>query len=85
MHWIPQGFKYFVCKREVGASGTPHLQCYGETTNPYTIKGLQNALSKWSARPTRWAVIVANGTGRQNYDYVTKTGLPDYEHGQFHL
>lgn len=79
--WAPELFKYFCCKKEIGDSGTPHLQCYGECINPHTLKTLQNALSKKSRIPSRWAAFVAKGTGRQNLDYVSKTGPPDYEHG----
>lgn len=77
---FPSIFKYFIASKEVGENLTPHLQCYGETTNKHTISGLQKKIQDLNAN-LRLHIEVAGGTAQQNIEYCTKTGDPWFEHG----
>lgn len=69
---LPETFKIFIAKKEIGECGTPHLQCYGETKHPQTMKGLQKKLKEISI--PRFHVEVAKGSLVDNVKYITKTG-----------
>lgn len=60
-----ESVKYLVIGKEVGDSGTPHLQGYVEFINPRTLKGLKNLNSKihWEQR---------KGTGKEASEYCKK-------------
>lgn len=69
-----QHFKYWCFGKEVGESGTPHLQGYLEFQN--------NTKLRISAVQTRiqaiglngYAILIAKGTGQQNITYCSKDG-----------
>lgn len=63
-------YKYLVYGREVGDSGTPHLQCYVNLKNACT----RSAISK--KIPRAW-IDRANGTPEEASDYCKKDG--DFE------
>lgn len=60
---------YCICGREVGESGTPHLQGYIELGGRKTVGGLKRLLQ--SQRPH---IEVARGSSRENYNYCSKQG-----------
>lgn len=60
--------QYLICGREVGASGTPHLQIYLETKNRSGLRSIKRMLSN------RCHIEKANGTLKQNQDYCKKEG-----------
>lgn len=62
--------KYIVWGREVGESGTPHLQGYVAFTNPRTLRGASTAIPRAHLEPRR-------GTHEQARAYSTKDG--DFE------
>lgn len=68
---FPPIFKMFVANKEIGESGTPHLQGYGEVKHPTTISALKKRLRE-IGQP-RWHVQVAKGTKAQNLTYIKKT------------
>ena len=59
--------KYIVCGREVGDSGTPHLQGYVYFHNAMRISSVSEYIP-------RAHLEVARGTSQENYDYCTKDG-----------
>lgn len=69
--FFPQIFKLFVANKEVAGTGTPHLQGYSEMKHPSTIKSLQKRLKMLGQG--RWHIEVANGTRKQNLQYIKKT------------
>ena len=67
--------KYRMYGKEVGASGTPHLQIYFELKSVHTVAGLQKKIrAAQGAIPSRYALFVCKGTARQNIDYCSKGG-----------
>lgn len=66
-----QIFKLFIANKEVGESGTPHLQAYGELKNPTSITGLQSKLIQH--QQPRWHVEVAKADLNANVRYIKKT------------
>lgn len=73
-------FKYFLATKEVGEQETPHLQCYGETTNKHTIVGLKRKLLEIDST-LLFHIEVAKGTAEQNIQYCTKSNQPFLEVG----
>lgn len=69
--FFPAIFKLFIANKEVGDSGTPHLQAYGELIHPCTIKSLKKKLK--SIGQPRWHVELAKGSLKQNLQYIRKT------------
>jgi len=65
----------WVFSKEVGDSGTPHLQGYVEFRNAKTLQGVKNIISQ------RAHVERARGTAEQNYGYCTKSKDDKWEHG----
>jgi hypothetical protein len=63
-------FKIFIANKEIGESGTIHLQGYGELINPQTIKGLKKKLLELGQ--PRWHIEIAKGTLRRIYDILQK-------------
>jgi len=61
--------KYVVYGKEVGKSGTPHLQIYLEFNNPVSMKNLKNRLSCPHAH-----IEPRMGTSQQASDYCKKDG-----------
>lgn len=60
--------RFLVCGREVGASGTPHLQGYVQFLSARDFAIVKRML------PAGAHIEAAKGTPRQNYDYCTKEG-----------
>lgn len=75
-------FKFFLASREVGESGTPHLQCYGELVNKASPVNLKKKLVKLSADFNRFHIEVAKGTAAQNITYCTKDSPACVEFGE---
>ena len=71
--------KYAIFGKEVGASGTPHLQGYVQLHNAKTIVALQKILQ---SKKLKCAIQVARGNWQQNVTYcskdsdVTEWGIP---------
>jgi len=63
--------KYAIFAREIGESGTPHLQGYVETTKRFTYKGLLTAL-----KCARLSLRIAKGTAAENLAYISKENPP---------
>lgn len=57
----------FIVGKEIGESGTPHLQGYLEFKNAISMKSLK----KWLPRAH---LEKARGSSKQNYDYCSKAG-----------
>lgn len=57
---------YMVWSREVGESGTPHLQGYVYFKNPRTMKGVQSTMFKGLGA----AMFEAMGTAQENRKYI---------------
>lgn len=60
-------FTYAIVGKEVGESGTPHLQIYVRCVNPIRLSSLT---AKWPR--AHWEI--ARGSPRQNIDYCSKQG-----------
>lgn len=58
---------FWIIGKEVGESGTPHLQCYVEHKNPMAFK----TIKRWNER---LHIEKSKGSRRQNYDYCSKDG-----------
>lgn len=58
---------FWIIGKEVGESGTPHLQCYVEHKNPMSFKTIKN----WNGR---LHIEKAKGSRRANYNYCSKDG-----------
>lgn len=71
---FPGFTKYCIFGKEVGDSGTPHLQCYIETTNKCSINGLQKKISTAQGFKSRYAIKVCRGSAEQNIAYCSKDG-----------
>jgi len=67
-------FKYFICGKEVGEQGTPHLQMYGETITRTTIIALKGKLVQLDPDLNRVHVEIAAGNAQQNIIYCSKEG-----------
>lgn len=65
-HAYENGIKYMVYGKEVGESGTPHLQGYVH----FTSKVVRPV--KWFKGRAHWEV--AKASGQKNYEYCTKDG-----------
>lgn len=65
----------YVYGKEIGESGTPHLQGYLEFKNAISMKSLK----KWLPRAH---LEKARGSSKQNYDYCTKEG--DFKSNMFY-
>lgn len=59
--------KYLIYGKEVGESGTPHLQCYVMFKSQRSEKAVRKLLAPWH-------VEVANGSPMQNFEYCSKDG-----------
>lgn len=70
--------KYGVFGKEVGASGTPHLQGYVQLRNPKSIKAFQKILK---SNGLYCSVLVAKGNWQQNFDYCSKDDRDVVEFG----
>jgi len=68
-------WKFFVGQEEVGASGTPHFQCYAELIRKRRTKQVHALLA-----PHKFALFYAKGTREQNVAYCTKE---DSRSGEF--
>jgi len=71
---FPAFTKYCIFGKEVGENGTPHLQCYIETSNKCSINGLQKKISTAQGFKSRYAIKVCRGTAEQNIAYCSKDG-----------
>lgn len=67
--------EYLIYGREVGASGTPHLQGYIRFANARSLRSVISDTALWGAH---WEI--AKGNPQQNIDYCSKEGNV-YEHG----
>ena len=65
-------FNFFFGGKEVGESGTPHLQCVGRTPRDISIQALQRAIAAKSGQPSRWAIKVAQKGLAKNMQYCSK-------------
>lgn len=71
--WLIANTKYAIFGHEIApTTGTPHLQGYMNVIKQMTIKALQKKL------PIKMAVIISNGTAKQNFDYCTKSDPSNY-------
>lgn len=70
---------YLIYGKEVGESGTPHLQGYVRLPNPTTIVGVQK-LFRLHGAPCA-AVFVANGSAQENIDYCSKEDPSPFIYG----
>lgn len=66
--FLEQESKYWIIGREVGESGTPHLQGYASLRGRHSFDHVRNKLG------TRCHVERARGTARQNREYCCKDG-----------
>jgi len=66
--WFDEEAKYWIIGREVGDSGTPHLQGYASLRGRRTFDYVRNKLG------TRCHVESSRGTARQNREYCSKGG-----------
>jgi len=66
--WCEEEGKYWIIGREVGDSGTPHLQGYVSLRKRRTFIYVRNKLSN------RCHVESSRGTARQNREYCSKGG-----------
>jgi len=66
--------RYAIAGREVGESGTPHLQCYFYFDNARAFSSMKNALPGAHLEP-------AKGTAAHNKTYCSKDGSLLIEHG----
>lgn len=66
--WLEQEAKYWIIGREVGESGTPHLQGYASLKRRRTFDAVKHKLS------SRAHIERANGTARENRRYCSKDG-----------
>jgi len=71
--WFEQEAKYWIIGREVGESGTPHLQGYASLSGRHNFDYVRNKLG------TRCHIERSRGTARQNREYCSKGG--DYAEG----
>lgn len=71
---FPGFTKYCIFGKEVGDNGTPHLQCYIETSNKCSINGLQKKISTAQGFRSRYAIKVCRGSAEQNIAYCSKDG-----------
>lgn len=65
-------FKYLIIGREVGESGTPHLQMYGELSNKITINGLKRKLIALDPALGSIHIEVAIADASSNIAYCSK-------------
>jgi len=68
--------KYLVFGREVGDSGTPHLQGYIVFLNQKTLSAAKSQI------PQNPHLEVAKGNSKQNFDYCTKQDEEYFEKGE---
>lgn len=66
--WFEEEAKYWIIGREVGDSGTPHLQGYASFRGRHTFKYVRDKLG------ARCHIEGARGTARQNREYCSKGG-----------
>ncbi|QCX35027.1 replication-associated protein [Blackfly DNA Virus 4] len=71
--WLTEEAKYWIIGREVGDSGTPHLQGYASFRGRHTFSYVRDKLG------TRCHIESARGTARQNREYCSKGG--EFEEG----
>lgn len=62
-----KGATYYVFGKEVGASGTPHLQGYVHWRTPRAFRAVCNYIKGWHIEPTK-------GTNTQAIEYAKKDG-----------
>ena len=75
-------FKYFCYGKEVGESGTPHLQCFGRTVTKLSIASLQRKIGEITGFASRYAIKVANASLESNRLYCMK-GEQSHEEWEF--
>lgn len=66
--WLEEEAKYWIIGREVGDSGTPHLQGYASFRGRCTFKHVRDKLG------SRCHIEGSRGTARQNREYCSKGG-----------
>jgi len=66
--WFTEEAKYWIIGREVGDSGTPHLQGYASFRGRHTFSYVRSKLG------SRCHIESARGTARQNREYCSKGG-----------
>lgn len=66
--WFEEEAKYWIIGREVGDSGTPHLQGYASFRGRHSFSYVRSKLG------SRCHIESARGTARQNREYCSKGG-----------
>jgi len=66
--WFEEAAKYWIIGREVGESGTPHLQGYASFRGRHTFSYVRSKLG------SRCHIESSRGTARQNREYCSKDG-----------
>lgn len=75
VHKLKDFARYVTCGKEVGASGTPHLQGFVYFVNKQTMKAVSRVLP-------RARLDVAKGNDFENFAYTTKEGDVLVVHGR---
>lgn len=63
---------YFCYGKEIGESGTPHLQAFARTRSKMSIATFQRKITEVTGIASRYSVIVATGSLLGNRDYCAK-------------
>lgn len=70
---LEQSCNYGIIGKEVGANGTPHLQCYFQWSSPKSLASIQKEIYAALGGRKCW-LTVANGSAKQNRTYCSKDG-----------